>query len=68
MESRVSRIFTFAGPTTLSAEKLQQLETLLTSILAMPAAQDTYAHLIDRTSPAVNHTRVMELGSNTKKS
>lgn len=68
MESRVSHISTFAGPTTLGAEKLQQLETLLTSILAMPAAQDTYGHLIDGTSPAVNHTRVMELGNNTKKS
>ena len=31
----------------LSAEKLQQLETVLESILALPIAQETYAQIID---------------------
>ena len=33
----------------LSAEKLQELETLLKSILALPIARDTYAQIIDGT-------------------
>ena len=31
----------------LSAEKLQELETLLKSILALPIARETYAQIID---------------------
>lgn len=31
----------------LSAEKLQELETVLTSILALPVARETYAQIID---------------------
>lgn len=31
----------------LSAEKLQQLEVVLESILALPIAQETYAQIID---------------------
>ena len=38
---------TFGDPTNLSVEKLQELETVLESILALPLARDTYAQIID---------------------
>ena len=37
----------FGDPTNLSVEKLQELETVLESILALPLAKDTYAQIID---------------------
>lgn len=37
----------FGDLTNLSAEKLQELETVLTSILALPVARETYAQIID---------------------
>lgn len=47
MESPVNRVSGFVDLADLSAEKLQQLETVLKSILALPIAQDTYAQIID---------------------
>ena len=47
METNVTEVSTWPGISNLSAEKLQQLETILTSILAMPIARDTYAQIID---------------------
>ena len=38
---------TFGDPTNLSVEKLQELETILKSVLALPLARDTYAQIID---------------------
>lgn len=47
MESKVNKFSHFADLGHLSAEKLQQLDTVLRSTLALPVAQDTYAHIID---------------------
>ena len=47
MESNVTEVATWPDISNLSAEKLQQLETILTSILAMPITRDTYAQIID---------------------
>ena len=47
MESSVKEKSEFAMLVPLGAEKLQQLETVLKSILALPIAQDTYAQIID---------------------
>ena len=47
MDSPVDRIPTFADLANLSADKYQHLESTLSFILASPAAQDTYAQLID---------------------
>ena len=47
MESSVDHKSRFARLTDLSAEKLQQLETILKSILATPLAQKTFAQIID---------------------
>ena len=38
---------TFGDPTNISVEKLQEPETLLDSIWALPLARDTYAQVID---------------------
>ena len=38
---------TFGDPTNLNVEKLQELETVLKSILALPLAKDTYAQILD---------------------
>ena len=47
MDSPVDKMPTFADLANLSTDKFQQLESTLASILASPAAQDTYAQLID---------------------
>lgn len=47
MDSTGNNFSHFADLGYLSAEKLQQLDTILRSILALPVAQDTYAHIID---------------------
>ena len=47
MDSPVEKLPTFADLTNLSSDKFQQLESTLAFILASPAAQDTYAQLID---------------------
>ena len=47
MESNINMLPEFADLGHLSAEKLQQLDTVLKSILALPGAQDTYTHIID---------------------
>lgn len=39
----------FGDLSNLSAEKLQELETVLKSVLALPIARDTYAQIIDGT-------------------
>lgn len=47
MESNVNEVSGFGDLTNLKAEKLQELETILTSILALPIARETYAQIID---------------------
>ncbi len=47
IESNPGEMFRLGDLSNLSAEKLQELETLLKSILALPVARDTYAQLID---------------------
>ena len=47
MDSTVDKLPTFADLANLSSDKFQQLESNLAFILASPAAQDTYAQLID---------------------
>lgn len=49
MESNVSEVPKFVDLATanLSVEKFQQLETVLTFILALPIARNTYAQIID---------------------
>lgn len=46
MGSNVNKVSTFTDLANLEAKKLQQLETVLTSILALPIARDTYAQII----------------------
>ncbi len=38
---------TFGDLTNLSVEKLQELSTVLTTVLALPVARDAYAQIID---------------------
>ena len=47
MEPNLVEKPTFGDPTNLSFEKLQELERVLESILALPLARDTYAQIID---------------------
>ena len=47
MDSPVDKLPTFADLANLSTDKFQHLESTLAFILASPAAQDTYAQLID---------------------
>lgn len=47
MASNVSETSGFSDLIHLSAEKVQQLEIVLESILALPIAQETYAQIID---------------------
>lgn len=49
MTSNPDELPTFGDLTNVSAEKLQELETLLTAILASPIAKATYAQIIDGT-------------------
>lgn len=49
IESNPGEMFRLGDLSNLSAEKLQELETLLKSILALPVARDTYAQIIDGT-------------------
>lgn len=51
MESNTTtkEIPTFGDLTNVSAEKLQELETVLAAILALPLARETYAQIIDGT-------------------
>ena len=46
MESTTNKVFDSANLSLLSTEKLQELDTVLKSILALPIAQDTYAQII----------------------
>ena len=54
MTSNPKKMPTFGHLTNLSAEKLQDLDTVLTAILALPIARDTFAQLIvgDKTKPS----------------
>ena len=47
MRSNFNQVSEFSDLFHLSANKLQQLDTVLKSILALPIAQDTYAQIID---------------------
>ena len=47
MEPTTDDNASFGDLTNLSAEKLQELDTVLTSILASPTARNTYAQIID---------------------
>ena len=47
MNPRLNEQPLFAGIASLSGEKLQMLQSTLTSILASPAAEDVYAQLIN---------------------
>lgn len=47
LESNANEMPGFGDLKNLSAEKLQELETVLTSILNLPVARETYAQLID---------------------
>ena len=47
MESKSNQASSYSYLFHLGADKLQQLETVLMSILALPIAQDTYAQIID---------------------
>ena len=47
MESLANQNPTFGDLSNLSIEKLQELDTILTSILALPIARNTYAQIID---------------------
>ena len=51
MKSNVRNVPGFASLIQLRPAKLRQLDTVLKSILALPIAQDTYAHIMD-TKPA----------------
>lgn len=59
MESNVTEVSTWPGISNLSAEKLQQLETVLTSILTMPIARNTYAQIIDG-SVVRDHSKISD--------
>lgn len=47
MESLATQKPTFGDLSNLSVEKLQELDTILTWILALPVARNTYAQIID---------------------
>ena len=47
MESLANQEPTFGDLSNLSVEKQQVLDTILTSILALPVARNTYAQIID---------------------
>ena len=47
MESLANQNPTFGHLSNLSVEKLQELDKILTSILALPIARNTYAQIID---------------------
>ena len=47
MESSNNKMPTFGDLTNLSVEKLEELNTVLTTILALPVARDAYAQIID---------------------
>lgn len=47
MTSNANEVPIFGDLTNVSADKLQELETLLTTILASPIAKATYAQIID---------------------
>ena len=47
MESSNNKMPTFGDLTNLNVEKLQELNTVLTIILALPVARDAYAQIID---------------------
>ncbi len=59
METNVTEVSTWPDISTLGAEKLQQLETIMTSILAMPIARDTYAQIIDG-SVVHDHSKISD--------
>lgn len=47
MESYANEMPTFGDLTNVSVEKLEDLNTVLATILALPIARDTYAQIID---------------------
>lgn len=47
MDSLANQKPTFGDPSNLSVEKLQELDTILALILALPIARNTYAQIID---------------------
>ena len=47
MESYINTMPTFGDLSNVSVEKLQELNSVLAKILALPIAQDTYAQIID---------------------
>ena len=57
MDSPVVKMPTFADLANLDTDKFQQLESTLAFILALPAAQDTYAQLIDGTPTWQSYVR-----------
>ena len=59
METNVTEVSTWPDISNLSAEKLQQLETIMASILAMPVARDTYAQIIDG-SVVHDHSKISD--------
>lgn len=57
MGSHVNELTRFEGLADLSAEKLQQQETIFKSILALPITWVTYAQIIDRERSYVDPLR-----------
>ena len=47
MESKINQASSYSYLFHLGADKLQQLDIVLMSILTLPIAQDTYAQIID---------------------
>ena len=67
-ESYASKGPTFGDLTNLSVEKLQELDTVLKTILALPIAQDIYAQIIDGnpTHPVYPNERINSVSGNSK--
>ena len=49
MDSNINDVSRFGDLTNLSTEKLQELEAVLATILALPVAREMYAQIIDGT-------------------
>ena len=70
MESYTSNAPTFGDLTNLSVEKLQELNTVLKTILALPVAQEIYAQIIDGnpTHPIYPNKRTSSVSGKSKPS
>ena len=68
MESYASKGPTFGDLTNLSVEKLQELDTVLKTILALPIARDIFAQIIDGnpTHPVYPNERMSSVSGNSK--